>query len=424
MLKEDLLTEKSKICVFGVGYIGLNTMIFYAAEGVYSIGVDIDERKVEAIRQGEIMPELKRWFGFDVEPLLNEFIEVTTDYKKVINDSSVKVFFIAVPTEHGAEPWFEPLIDVTNKIAMRKGNPLVIIESTVSPGTMDKYVLPKIKNVAVCPRRDWFGFDDSTKNLKNLPRIVGGTNREVTKQAVDVLSIVCDHLLPCLYKEAEIVKAIENSIRHIEAVCAQELALAYPNIDIRRALELAGTKWNIEGVYANLLGTGGYCIPLGTRYIVSGAKRPQYLSIAKCAIQRDDTVAGEIAKMLNQNSKNRIGILGIAYLGNIKVHILGGCLRLLPHIKDKSRVYVNDPLYSDDEIQKITGCATFRFPDELDRFDIVIMASRHDIYKHTSRKLLIEKTRGCDFIFDNVGIWHDIPFECRYYLAGGQPSIL
>ncbi|GAH21056.1 unnamed protein product, partial [marine sediment metagenome] len=60
------------------------------------------------------------------------------------------------------------------------------------------------------------------------------------------------------YKEAEIVKAIENSLRHIHCVYAQELALAYPEIDIRKALKLAATKWNVEEIYPSLVGgTGG-----------------------------------------------------------------------------------------------------------------------------------------------------------------------
>jgi len=420
--KEDLLSGKSKICVFGTGYIGLNTMIFYAVEGVYSVGVDIDERKVELIRQGEIMPELKRWLGFDVKPLLSEFVDVTTDWRKAVNDPTVKVFFIAVPTERGSEPWFAPLIDVVDKISVRRDNPLVIIESTVSPGTVDKYVLPKLKRVAVCPRRDWFGFSDNTKNLRNLVRIVGGASEETTERAVDALSIVCDHLLPCSYKEAEIVKAVENSLRHICCVYAQELALAYPDIDIRKALALAGTKFNIEEYYPSLLGVGGYCINLSSKYILEGATHPEYLTISKSVIGRDDNVASEIARVLN-NTEGKIGILGLSYMGNIKVHILSGCIRLLPFVKDKSRVYVNDPLYTDDEIQQITECKSFKFPDDLDNFDVVILASGHDLYKHASRTLLIEKTRNCKFVFDNVGTWQGIPFNCKYYLAGSQPNI-
>jgi nucleotide sugar dehydrogenase len=420
-LKDDLLQGRSKICVFGIGYVGLNTMLFYAMKGVYSLGVDVDEKKVDMIRKGEIMPEMKRWLGLDTRPLLEEFIEATLDWAKIM-DPSIKVFFIAVPTERGAEPWFYPLIEVTNKIADRTDNPLVIVESTVSPGTVDNYILPKLKNVAVCPRRDWYGFEDNTKNLKNMPRIVGGTTEAVTKQAMGVLSIVCDHLLPCSYREAEIIKAIENSIRHIESVYAQELALAFPDIDIRQALQLAGTKWNIASLYPNELGTGGYCIPLSTKYLLTGAKRPEYLTIAKSAITRDDNVAAELARILNI-TEGKIGILGLTYLANIKVPILSGCLRLLPHITDKSRVYVNDPMYSDDEIQRITGCKPFTFPSDLSKFDVIILATGHDIYRHTSRKLLGIKTERCKFIFDNIGIWQGIPFKCPYYLAGSLPNI-
>lgn len=392
------------------GQIGFSTAAWFSMAGVECIGTDIDEAKVEAINRGIIPME-------GVEPVLPkglcnfDLITATTDWWTLINDEEIEAFFIAIPTEKNGESWWEPLKDVVGKLSLRKDDPLIIIESTVAVGTVNKLILPFLKNVAVCPRRDWFTM--AGKNLKTLPRIVGGVDKEVTSRAIEVLSIVCDELIPATYQEAELVKAYENAYRHLTCVLAQEMALAYNNIDIRRVLELGGTKWNIEEMYFNAFGTGGYCLPLAPRYVLEGASHPEALTLIKEAIKIDDSMV-ELFSFLKGN---KTGCLGLAYMGNIKVHVLSPLIRLL-RVLDRENIKVNDPLYSREEIERVVGCEVFDFPADLDEFDVVLLLCDHDAYKEVEEATLIEKTQNCRFVFDNTGLWKDIPFKCPYYLSG------
>jgi len=224
-------------------------------------------------------------------------------------------------------------------------------------------------------------------------------------------------------------------MRHIGSVYAQELAWAYPNLDTRKILKLASTKWNVPHYYANILGTSGYCIPISSRYVVNASKeRKEMLSIPSNAIETDDWTSKEIAHIIRTTNVKSVAILGIAYLGNIKVHILSGAMRLLEHLRRnlnvdfiqnakkwkvrKETLKVHDPLYTTEELKKITGHKALKFPDDLDKFEVVILTAGHDYYAQCDKKKLIEKTKNCRYVLDNTGIWENVKFKCPYILPG------
>jgi len=410
--RECLVDDPMRIAVFGTGYIGFSTMAWFSKANTICYGIDIDQEKVDTINRGEIPVD-------GIAPLLPDggfnpkFVSATTHWKTIVERGDIDAFFIAVPTERDGNPWWEPLKDVISKLNTSKSEPLIIVESTLAVGTVDRLFPSRLKrNVAVCPRRDW--FTEASKNLKSLPRIVGGVSEEVTRNAVKLLSRICNTLIACNYREAELVKAYENAFRHVTCVLAQEMALAYPSIDVRRVLEFAGTKWNVEAMYPNPFGTGGYCVPLSSRYILDGAEAPSELVLLDDAVQRDNKIV-EIFDSLNRLS--RIGCLGLSYIGNIKVHVLSPLIRLLD-VLDKSRVKVHDPLYTDEEIRAITSCESFTFPDNLGDFEAVLLLADHDEYRDVDVSQLVQNTENCKFIFDNTGLWRDIEFKCPYYLSG------
>ena len=349
---------------------------------------------------------------------MKNYVKVTTDIVEFLNND-FEAILIAVPTEKDGEPYFDAINSAIGAIKDSKHkDTLVIIESTLTPGVSEKYIAPYIKNFAVCPRRDWLGFDEPGRTLQNLPRIVGGSNEESTKMALDLLKEVCNTLHPCSYKEAELVKATENSMRHIGSVYAQQLALGYPELDTRKILKLAATKWNVPEYYPNVLGTSGYCIPISSKYIIHGAENKDVLTIPEETLKLDDSISELVAGVIKSKEPKKIAILGLAYLGNIKVHILSGAMRLIEHL-DKEIVYVHDPLYTKEEIESITGCNYLNFPEDLKDFDIIVVASGHDFYEYCDREQLKELTKDAMYILDNSAIWErKADFKCKYIVPG------
>jgi len=435
-LKEKLLSGDKLIGIWGVGYIGFSSMANFASKSVKCIGVDVDEETVRKINKGDMPIEnIEYWLGFNTSPLVKSGVmKVTTDWKQMAA-KDIAVHLICIPTEKDGKPYDDILIDVFKKIATfgeaRGDIPLlVIIESTLTPNRTNDVVIPILEGsglkvgedilVGVAPRRDWFISPE--KSLKTLPRVVGGTTPETTELMKEVLQIVCDTILPAKdHRHAELVKSIENAYRHVEITLANQLSLAYPDIDMREVLGLVGTKWNI-GTYHPSFGTGGYCIPLSSQYVLTGTVNPDLLTILKSAVETDQNLPYRVAESIIKKGAKSVAILGLTYKGDLKVHILSPTIRIAQYLITKGiTVKVHDPYYTAEEIKQITGADTFDFPDGLSEFDTVLIISDHREYQATPRKLILDSLARCKLILNNTEIWQDLNFAelgIEYHVAG------
>lgn len=436
--KKLLLSGKARIGVWGVGYIGYSTLVAYAAEGVKTIGFDVNPKRVENVNNGLIdIPALADWIGIPLAPFVQKgTICATSDFNEILA-SDIIIHFICVPTEDFEKPTNKFLLEVFGKLLRRSRfpiKPIVIIESTLTPGTTDKVLIPFLAKyglqvgkdlfLAVAPRRDW--FVEKTKRLKVLDRVFGATDSLGTKIAQDVLSIVCDklHAAPS-HREAEIAKGVENAYRQMDIALANQLTLAYPNIDIKEVLRLAGTKWNMN-TYRPSFGTGGYCIPLASKYVLQGAKRPEYLTLLKEAMRTERMMPKAIVNSLVQRKIKKVGILGLSYKGNLKVPTLSPTIPLVQFLKRRLiKVSVYDPLYSNKEIKDITGAQSFDFPEELDDFDALLLEADHSSFGKNQVAKKLKKLKRVRLILDNTGMWENFqlgnPLE---YHVVGEPGWL
>ena len=374
--KQLLKSKKSKIAVWGTGYIGLSTMVYFSKKKIKCVGYDVDSSKIKKINSGVLpLADLSKWFGFDIKELVKQnYLKATSNYKDLVTEDFI-VHFIAIPTERNGKPFYKPLINVLGKIANinqnSKNPPIVIVESTLAPKVTDKKIIPFLKKkklivgknilLSIAPRRDW--FIDGGKNLENLDRVYGSTDKSSTKVTKDVLSIVCKKLhLASSYKVSEMVKSVENAYRHMDITLANQLSLAFPKDNIREVLKLVGTKWNVEAFHPGL-GAGGYCIPLSSRYILSQVKNLSKLSLLRETVKTDDSMGKLIANSIAKKGFKNIGVLGLSYKGNLKVSVLSKVIPLVKFlIKKKLKVRLFDPYFSKQEIYKAVKIKTFNFP--------------------------------------------------------------
>jgi nucleotide sugar dehydrogenase len=437
-LRRQLLEGERKIAVWGTGYIGFSTMANFAAEGVMCVGTDVSERIVSAINSGKTpVPNMEYWLGFDPKYLVDSgMMKATLDWEKVLNPEFA-VHMIAIPTEKEDKPWDGALADVMNKISSNTPKsgapPLIIIESTLTPNKTDQLVIPIFEKngitvgkgafLGVAPRRDWFISPE--KNLRSLPRIIGGTTPETTKLMTEVLSIVCDRLVPAPdHRHAEIVKSVENAFRHMEITLANQLSLAYPNLDMIEVLKLVGTKWNV-GTFHPSFGSGGYCIPLSSKYVLEGAEKPEYLTLLKDTVATDSILPEIVADRIAERGLKNVGILGLSYKGDLKVHVLSPTLRISRRLAERRvKVKINDPYYSSDEIKRLTGAENFPFPEGLSEFDCVVIVAGHRSYKAVPEAKLKSFLKNCKLVLDNLEeIWQTFDLQSagiEYHVAGGK----
>ena len=429
--KNLLKSKKFKIAVWGTGYIGLSTMVYFSKKKIQCVGYDVNKKKIKKINSGIIpLPDLKSWFGFDIKGLVKQnYLKATSNYKDLITDDFL-VHFIAIPTEKNGKPYYKPLMNVLSCISKinrgSKNPPILIVESTLAPKVSDKKIIPFLKRknlivgknllLSIAPRRDW--FIEGGKNLESLDRVYGSTDEKSAKVARDVLSIVCKRLhLASSYKVSEMVKSVENAYRHMDITLANQLSLAFPKDNIREVLKLVGTKWNLETFHPGI-GAGGYCIPLSSRYILSQVKSVNKLSLLRETIKTDDGMSRFIANSIASKGLRRIGVLGLSYKGDLKVSVLSKVIPLVKSLlKKKLTVKLFDPYFSNKEIYDAVKVKTFNFPKDLSTFDCLILTVDHKQFK-IKKKILEKYLRKCKLIIDHDGAWKKYNFKNNYHLSG------
>ena len=266
-----------KVCVIGLGYIGLPTAALLANEDFDVHGVDIVQDTVDTINRGEI---------HIVENDLEDFVKNAVQAKSLrasIKPEFSDIFIIAVPTpfKENFSPDLKYVIDATQSIAPYiKENNLIILESTSPLGTTQlvKSELQKMGidtskiYIAHCPERVLPG--NIMKELIENDRIVGGVNNESTKVASKFYKqFVKGEILETDDRTAELAKLAENSFRDINIAYANELSIICDkfNINVWDLISLTNMHPRVE-ILSPGSGVGGHCIAVDPWFIVSSDK--------------------------------------------------------------------------------------------------------------------------------------------------------
>ena len=271
------MNQNKKICVIGLGYIGLPTAALLANRGYDVHGVDVVESTVETINRGEI---------HIVEPELDTFVQSAVHSGKLkasLIPKEADIFIIAVPTpfHEGYVPNIDYVISATKAIVpyVKAGN-IIILESTSPVGTTNK-VEEVLKEegidtsslyIAHCPERVLPG--QIMRELVENDRIVGGTTAQATIETVNFYkTFVSGEVLSTDAKTAEMAKLTENSFRDTNIAFANELSILCDKFDINvwELIALANRHPRVNILQPGA-GVGGHCIAVDPWFIVHAAK--------------------------------------------------------------------------------------------------------------------------------------------------------
>jgi UDP-N-acetyl-D-mannosaminuronic acid dehydrogenase len=437
-LAERLRDRTTGVAVWGAGFIGLSTAASFAAEGVRALCVDVAPGVVEAIRHGRCpVRGLEHWLGFDVGPLVAAGLLGAA----ASNDHDPRerlVHFIAVPTERNDLPWLGALWDVVGRVARaweteagattsRRSaeRPMVILESTLVPGTAARVAqaLPAA-HVVVAPRRDWFVGPDRT--LKRLARVYGADVEEAADEAAGVLGIVCDNLHRAKSsREAEVVKAVENAYRHLSITLANQLASAYPDLDMHHVMKLAATKWNFGEAWRPSIGISGYCLPVAGPYLLAGAAHPEALTLLTEAQRSDRDLPFSIADALKGYAS--VAVLGLSYKDGLHVHQMAVGVRLARALLERGvEVRVHDPLCDRERCMSelVPGARWLALEAGKPVGQAVVVATGHGAYRAMPPSEVRALLSETEVLLDNEGIWSGVGFRALRYVRPGAPGWL
>ena len=316
----------SKICVLGLGYIGLPTASILAVHGFWVVGVDVNPEVVETVNDGS--PHI-------VEPGLETLVKAATYSGHLVAKTSPEpsdVFVIAVPTpiEESKEPDLSAVVAASEAIFpyLRQGN-LVILESTVPPSTTVDLVVPILERsglkagvdfqVAHAPERVLPG--NIMSELVQNDRIIGGINEESAERARELYrKIVSGTIYLTDSTTAELVKLVENTFRDVNIALANELALISSklDIDVWEVIKLANKHPRVNVLQPGP-GVGGHCIPVDPWFIVDRLPgEAKIISLARNANdQMPHHVYNEIMELLTGIPEPRVAVMGLAYKANV-----------------------------------------------------------------------------------------------------------
>jgi UDP-N-acetyl-D-glucosamine dehydrogenase len=392
-----------QITVVGQGYVGLPLAII-ASQSVYTVyGLDNNDDKIALLKSGKSI----------IEDISDEVVKKSVDSKKyfptvnqgVISDSAVILICVPTPLSNEHQPDLDALRSATATVGKNlKVGSLVIIESTIEPGTCRNILLPSLLKesglkpgefeLAYSPER----IDPTNKKwgISNTPKLVAGLTENAAKRAGEFYGKFIDSITICTSLEiAETAKLLENSFRLVNISFINELAIFCQKIgiDIIEVISAAATKpYGFMPFYPSI-GAGGHCIPVDPIYLANAAKvvgaPSRFIELADQINQEmPGYFVGRAEEKLGSLKAKKVLVVGVSYKPNVADVRESPVEGLITGLKQKS-AHVS---WHDDLVKEWNGEKSVALSSD---FDLAILATPHDYLDLTKLgNVPILNTRG------------------------------
>ncbi|MFC1841751.1 non-hydrolyzing UDP-N-acetylglucosamine 2-epimerase [Candidatus Dependentiae bacterium] len=400
--------EMKKVCVLGLGYIGLPTAVILAENGFDVTGFDIDEKRVNCINDGDPVIE---------EPEIYEKLNIALHYKKFrasVKCCKADFFIIAVPTPFKEDKKAD--LSYVKKAALfiskvlEKGN-IILLESTVPVGATTKLaglIAEKTKliagkdfYVAHCPERVLPG--NICKELVENDRVVGGINPESAYKASLLYdTFVTGEIHLTDDKTAEIVKLIENSSRDAQIAFAHQVAsmAQAAKLNPYEIIELANKHPRVQ-ILNPTCGVGGHCIAIDPWFLVESF--PNNCQFIRAARETNDKRPKEVIKKIqkqikkwhiaNNNKQCNVLVLGLTYKPDVDdlrespaIHIA----KDMQHIENIN-LAIAEPNIKQQKLLSLFPKHAISVQEGLNNADIIVFLVSHKRFKAIDKKILKQK---------------------------------
>jgi nucleotide sugar dehydrogenase len=415
VLEDKIKTKKAKLCVVGLGYVGLPTATFFAEKGFTVIGCDIKEDVVKLVSVGK--SPLK---DLNIDGRVNGVVKdgkltASMHVSEAVRKSDIVLIIVPTPTGRGFEPDLQYVVSAGESVRMGlKRGQLIILESTVYPGVTEEILKPILEKsglkankdfgLAYCPER--YNPGDSTHTIDKVVRIVGAASDDWAKVAARLYEQVTRVVIVKDIKTAEMAKIIENTQRDLNIALMNEIALICERIgiDIMEVIDAAATKWNFN-VYYPGAGVGGHCLPKDPWYLVKAAERLGYHAQVITAGRRvNDYMPHHMFEMLlkamnetNQSIKgSTIVVLGLSYKENVGDTRNSPALGLVRDIKEMGGIVrAVDPYVDEKTAKREFGVDEHirKIDDVANGADAIVVVTAHKEFKSLNLAKLRKRMR-------------------------------
>ncbi|TXK35201.1 nucleotide sugar dehydrogenase [Nonomuraea sp. C10] len=323
------------LAVIGLGYVGMPLAKEAVAAGLKVVGLDVDPRKVDALKAGQSY--IDDLTDADLDHMLANGFTATLD-ETVLAECSTIVICVPTPLDEDHRPDLSAVEGASKTVARNMGkDTLVVLESTTWPGTTDELVRPLLESsgltagvdfhLAFSPERIDPG--NPKYGLRNTPKVVGGYTPACRDRATAFYGRFVEQVVPVSStREAEMAKLLENTYRHVNIALVNEMAIFCDElgVDLWEAIEAAATKPFGFHKFLPGPGVGGHCIPVDPSYLSYTVRKLGYpfrfVELAQEINERMPSyVVARVQRLLNRHKKAvngaRVVMLGVTYKPDI-----------------------------------------------------------------------------------------------------------
>lgn len=394
-----------KINVVGLGYIGLPTALTMANAGFTVVGTDYNKRLVETLNAGKVTFEEKGLVELFNSAVSTGNISFSNDYQEA------EVYIVSVPTPYDK---FSKKIDasyvinaVKEVLNVCKDESIIVIESTISPGTIEKYIKPLVnKNVYLAHAPERIIPGNMVYELKHNSRTIGADDMIVGEKIANIYRKTTDgEVVVTTIKNAEMTKVVENTYRAVNIALANELAkiCSHDNMNVYEIIKICNMHPRV-----NILnpgpGVGGHCISVDPWFLVG-----DYPSLTKViweSMKVNDSmpefVLNKVSQIMEEKGMTdykRVGLYGLTYKENVDDFRESPTLQLLEaqkkHLAEPLKVY--DPYIKRD----IVSNQYHDLNQFLKDVDLVIIMVKHqeiiDNMNLLENKVVFDTQNICNF---------------------------
>jgi len=397
--------KTARVGILGMGYVGLPLARTFCSAGFWTLGFDIDPRKIQMLNAGKSY--IKHIPNRTVKKMRSAGLFSASNKPKDLRKCDALLICVPTPLSKMRDPDMTYVVKTTETVAsqLQRGQ-LVTLESTTYPGTTRELLKPILETsglkagkdfyLAYSPEREDPGREDFT--TETITKVVGGYDPKSLKVAAALYRAAIAKIAPVASCDvAEASKIVENVYRCVNIAMVNELKMLFErmNVDVWEVIEAAKTKpFGYQAFYPGP-GLGGHCIPIDPFYLTWKARQfgmpTRFIELAgEINTSMPDYVIHHVACALNESKKplkgSRILVLGLAYKKNIDDIRESPSIELIELLKKRgAKVDYNDPYIASTHKQREHDLGMKSVPvtpASLKKYDCVVISTDHDAYDY------------------------------------------
>lgn len=420
-LLTSIKSSDAKICVIGLGQVGLPTALTFCQAGFSVIGHDINTALLSTLNSKKSPFEeagLDDLIKYCIES--NKF-HTTANIEESVNNSDVIIICVATPLTASIRPdlsFLENVCKSLSKLSLK--NKIVIIESSIPPGTFKGLVLETLEKKYKLGEDFWAAFvperlapGTALSEIKTTPRVIGHVDKNSGQMAKSLYEkIVSSQIILTTVEIAEVSKLVENTFRDVNVAFANEVGLICENygIDVCDLIKVCNSHPRVRLLQPGP-GVGGPCLPKDPYLLLNPQGKEQIDSkiIVDSRKINDNMpyhvvnlIIGALKKKEKKPSESTILVLGVAYKANVSDTRFSPAKEIISQLgKNGCKVLVFDPKTKDT----FGGERTEDIWNSLSRSDVLVIVTDHDEFKKLDISQIKNKMKNSPIIVDTRRIF-------------------